>query len=377
VKEEKMRTIYMVSILTAILTLGLFATMPLNSQQRIDCKQLDTKSPGFATIAWQWVDNKTILFTVTHDAPASIGGSLGETTTTTYTYSFTEDILVELPSNPLVQANSLESLIQTLRPEVEIATDIFDQPVQRDSISGLTAIEVSPNGSYVVYPVINTSETTYRLASLRAGIEFSLEIPLRNLGSDGLAIDLIDVVWADKVDTFIVQGMSGLTNAYLPSTLNIITDAGIDTRRLTDFEPLRAYEYVQFTVYGLNPSGRYLLVDPISPYPDGNEIPEPNYSMIIDINNADGINLRLDFRGSPPVAWLSDDTFRAHTTLGVIDYSIPTQSYITVLTSQFMETIGRTSFSSDGSYMMGVQSTESNSLGNEQSQNMIVACILP
>lgn len=372
-----MRTIYMVSILTVILTLGLFATTPHNAQQHIDCKQLDTKSPGFATVAWQWVDNKTILFTVTHDAPTSIGDSLGVTATTTYTYSFTEGILVELPSNPLIQANSLEALIQTLRPEVEIATDIFDQPVQRDSISGLTAIEVSPNGSYVVYPVINTSETTYRLASLRSGIEVNLEIPLRNLESDRLAIDLIDVVWAEEADTFIVQGMSGLTNAYLPSTLNIITDAGIDTRRLTDFEPLMAYEYVQFTVYGLNPSGRYLLVDPISPYPDGNEIPEPHYSMIIDINNAEGINLRLDFRGSPPVAWLSDDTFRAHTTLGVIDYSIPTQSYITVLTPQFMETIGRTSFSSDGLYMMGVQSTESDSLGNKQSQNIIVACILP
>ena len=371
---------YVVTIIAVLTILGLFTATPYNAQnvqQGIDCRQLDTESPGFANMTWHWTDNETVIFTVTHETSSYVGRPLGERTTTTYVYSFAEGAITTLPTNSFTEATTPAQVLQSTRPDLEIPAGLLDQPAQMDpnSTERLLALEVSPNGNYVMYRSSNVPDATYQLAAIRSGREFDLDIPVRNLGIDSVAMSSVDVVWAEEADTFIIQGIYGLTNEYLPSTLNVITEEGITARQLTDLEPLSDYEYVQFTVHGLDPSGQYLLVDPISPYPDGSEIPDPHHSMIVNVNNQERIDLRFDFHSFPPVAWLSGDTFRAHTTLGVIDYSISTQSSTVILTPEFMELIDRTSFSFDGSHMIGLQAIEPEVPGGDQT--IIIACSFP
>jgi len=301
-----------------------------------------------------------------------MGGPLSERPTTTYVYSFADGVVTTLPANPLVEVTTPADVLQFTRPDLELPTGLLNQPIHIDLADRPAAIEASPSGNYVAYRLGNVPAATYRLVDIPSAREFELDITVRDLESDGVLMALVDIVWAEEIDTFVVQGTSGLTNAYLPATLNTITDEGIDSRQLTDLEPLSGSEYLEFTVHGLSPSGRYLIIDSLLPFPDGSEFPDPRYSRIIDIETEESIDLRMNFRSTPQVAWLSDDTFRAHTTLGVIDYSISTQSFEVVLTPEFMEDIHRTSFSFDGSYMIGEQRIESEVPGGDET--VVVAC---
>ena len=340
------------------------------------CQPLDTESSGFGHIEWHWIDNETVFFTVGHPTESYVGRPLGERTTTTYVYSFAEGVVTTLPANPLISYENSEVLIRTLRPEVE-GDAMLNQPIGRDYNTEEAVIELSLNARYAIYLVADTSEAIYRLALFHSNEEFVLDIPSRDLGPTGSIAGRIDTVWSDESDTFVLQGRFGLTNAYVPATLNTITEAGIDSRRLTDLKPLSGSEYLQFIVHGLSPSGHYLIIDSLLPFPDGSDFPDPRYSRIIDVETEESIDLPMDFPSWPPVAWLSDDTFRAHTTLGVIDYSISTQSFEVVLTPEFMEDIQFTSFSFDGSYMIGVQTIEleepNSVIGGE---TVIIACNL-
>jgi len=363
--------------------LVLVTTVPISIAQENDvqetgaCQPLATEVPS-RIMEWIWIDNETVFFTIAYGT-APIGRPLGERPTTTYVYSFTDGVVTTLPSNPLEEAMTPADVLQFTRPHLELPANLLDQPVQRDTNEFWigTAIELSPSGNYVVYRLEDLTEATYRLADIHSSREFELDIIVRDLSSDGIGMNLVDIVWAEEIDTFVVQGTSGLTNAYLPATLNTITDTGIDSRRLTDLEPLSGSEYLQFIVHGLSTSGRYLIIDSLLPFPDGSEFPDPRYSRIIDVETEESIDLPMDFLGWPTVAWLSDDTFRAHTTLGVIDYSILTQSFEVVLPPEFMEDIQSTSFSFDGSYMIGVQT-----IGLEEptpvigGENVIIACNL-
>jgi len=296
--------------------------------QERGCLPLNTTYPHVST-TWTWLDDATVVFEVSNNERSD---SLVARENIWYQYDFQTGSLTTLMASPL---NTLVNL------PVTTATDLIDLAENRAGT--FAEVDVSPSQQALVYPrnAFNEEDDAYWYLDISTDRQIDL-----NISRDA---DLpADTIWASQASRFVFQGKD-IRNSEVFPTVYVTMESNIP--EMTVLQDLEAFgsigQYGQgFTVMGINPEGRYLIIDPIL---------IDNWVRILDWETQTWKVLAFKARGERRIVWTeTPNEFVTLTDQGVIRYNIDTeQTEIIKLPSELGNIALSGSLSPTGAYLIG------------------------
>jgi hypothetical protein len=267
-------------------------------QEKFECHILSTELPLIAS-EWDWRTPTTVWFSVYNgSSPDFVPRRY-----IWYEYNAETNVLTQLSESPYTSATITSGAQRSLAATIEEFPDFYYAAVS------------SPDTTRLIYPQGSPDTATYWLLDMTTNTQTDLGIRIFNVPTR--------VQWTADGNQFMI---TGIANSISPAYIVQIKGREVTLRSVFDvsiplFENSReVLESAGHVPLGLSPDGRYVVVQPqLTPY----------LMWLIDRETNQFYTLPFASVGYELI-WDSADKFLALTDLGIIEYTISTQSYTVI-----------------------------------------------